>query len=556
MASTNFPNKSRSRIVSTAAIICTCLSLEELKFESLNTDLFHLSNNFHFNVMDDKVHKPRPCHSHLEICNTSQGNPVADIVSNSVDIPIGCRGRSSERGSIEGTTPSQARKRQLEPASTGDFLPAKRTRLSDQISPAILLWQQHINTDGNNDVEADSSTNDNTNKIQRYQAQLTRRNLALFTKMTIEEGTGDKLGSALLESTIQTPTTKTKSTSATMSSFSYATHKNGILPPFNSKPPTNLSERHKLAASSREMASPTVTEYDRYVRTLPKAFNRLSRASKVIKKLQKGYDDDENYQPAFNEAFTGFPKDVGFNNGLSPPQPDFIEGLGVAEFEPFPIEHVSGAVLYKDNPLSTALPHIAGEYKGPEGNMEKARVQCAYNGAALVYARNKALVLIGKPDPPGHAEITTFATDGKNIDFFVHYVVPGGDGKLVYHQYPIGSCVLTNSPHGFKDGWKQLRNHQDYARMQSYILRDQLVSYWEAKEGIVSSTPRSWGIWDCNDTRLEPLDKTRTGPDGVREDLEGVKMGNISWKVGSAACFGVCVFVGATVALSNIWYGS
>lgn len=72
----------------------------------------------------------------------------------------------------------------------------------------------------------------------------------------------------------------------------------------------------------------------------------------------------------------------------------------------------------------------------------------------------------------------------------------------------------------------------------------------------MSSTPRSCGIWDCNDTRLEPLDKTRTGPDGVREDLEGVKMGNISWTVGSVACFGVCVFVGATVALSYIWYGS
>lgn len=375
--------------------------------------------------------------------------------------------------------------------------------------------------------------------------------------MTMEGGTEDEFESALLESTVQTLATKTKSTSTIMSRFAYIAYKNGILPPFNSKPPSNINEIHKRATSSIGTASPTVSEYDRYVRTLPLAFNELARGNKFRKKLQKDYDDDESYQSAFNQPFTGFPKDVGFNNGLSPPQPDFIEGLGMVEFEPFPIEHVSGAVLYKDNPLSTVLPHIAGEYKGPEGIMEKARLQCAYDGAALVYARNKALALIGKPDPLGHAEITTFATDGKIIDFFVHYAVPGGDGKLVYHQYPIGSCVLTNSPHGFKDGWRQLQNHQDYARMQSYVLRDQLVSHWEATEGIVSSTLRSRGIWDLNNTRLEPLHKTRTRPEeGAQEDLEGVNMGNTSLAVRSVACFGVCVFVGATVAWSDMWYGS
>lgn len=442
--------------------------------------------------MEGRVHKPRGCHPHLEILNTSQGNPAADIESNSAGMHTNSvfiiqsgRHTNLERDFVDGTTPSQARKRQLQAASTEDLLPAKRTRLAEQISPAILLWQRHINSDGNRNVEADSDVNDNTNKIQQDQAQLTRRNLALFNKMTTEGGAGDALESALLDSTVQSPTIKTKSTSTTMSSFANTAYKNGILPPFNSKPPTNLSERHKRAASSRGTASPTVSEYDSYVKTLSKAFNKLARGNKVARSLQKYYDDDESYQPAFNQPFAGFPKDVGLNNGLSPPQPDFIEGLGIVGFEPFSIEHVSGAVLYKDNPLSTALPHIAGQYKGPGGNMEKARLQCAYDGPALVYARNKALALIGKPDPLGHAEITTFATDGKNIDFFAHYAAPGDDGKLKYHQYPIGSCVLTNSPYAFKDGWRQLQNQQDYAREQSYALRDQLVNYWKAREHCV-----------------------------------------------------------------------
>lgn len=55
-------------------------------------------------------------------------------------------------------------------------------------------------------------------------------------------------------------------------------------------------------------------------------------------------------------------KDVGFNDGLSAPQPDFVEGLCMQEYEPFLVnEYVSSAVLYKDNPCSLTLPHIAGE---------------------------------------------------------------------------------------------------------------------------------------------------------------------------------------------------
>ena len=38
--------------------------------------------------------------------------------------------------------------------------------------------------------------------------------------------------------------------------------------------------------------------------------------------------------------FTGFPKDVGVNAGLSGP-PELVEGLGMQEYNPFPVdEHV------------------------------------------------------------------------------------------------------------------------------------------------------------------------------------------------------------------------
>jgi hypothetical protein len=34
--------------------------------------------------------------------------------------------------------------------------------------------------------------------------------------------------------------------------------------------------------------------------------------------------------------FTGFPNDVGFNNGLLVPQPDFVEGLEMQTVSPVP----------------------------------------------------------------------------------------------------------------------------------------------------------------------------------------------------------------------------
>lgn len=80
----------------------------------------------------------------------------------------------------------------------------------------------------------------------------------------------------------------------------------------------------------------------------------------------KEYDDD-GYHREFKQAFTGYPKDVGFNNGLSAPQPDFVEGLEIEKFRLFPVDdYVSRAVFYKDDPRFITLLHIAGSRKDAE----------------------------------------------------------------------------------------------------------------------------------------------------------------------------------------------
>jgi hypothetical protein len=182
--------------------------------------------------------------------------------------------------------------------------------------------------------------------------------------------------------------------------------------------------------------------------------------------LFKGYNDN-GYRKTWNQAFTAFSKHVGFNNGLSAPQPDMIEGPGERFFKLFPVDDrlCGAAVLVKEVPNSITLPHLAGEWKGPGGDIIETRTWSAYDGTTLVYGRNQALEYLGDFDPRSHATATTFTTDGTSINSFAHYPAQSEEGgKIEYHQSPIASTNMTNSYEEFKMGRKQLRNLQDYAR--------------------------------------------------------------------------------------------
>lgn len=303
--------------------------------------------------------------------------------------------------------------------------------------------------------------------------------------MVNTRGVNKALASAPGESATGSSTTDTSSTpktiSTTRSGFARQASKNGILHRISSKAPTNLQALRKEYANRRRSASPTQSEHNRYDNAVTKAVNETTMVNRAGGMLLKNHDD-EHYGIAFNQAFTGFPEDVGFNHGLSTPKPDFVEGLEMGEFDPFPIdEHVDGAVLHKDNPFSLTLPHIAGEWKGVGKDMEKARQQSAYDGAALVYARNQALSYLGTSDPPGHAQVATFTTDGTNLNLYAHYASLNEDGVPKYHQYRIKSTNLIDSYEGFKEGRRALRNAQEYAKKQSYALRNQLKDGWKQR---------------------------------------------------------------------------
>lgn len=208
---------------------------------------------------------------------------------------------------------------------------------------------------------------------QPKRARLTRKNLALFDKI------GKKKTS---DPTDDSSTTRTISTTA--SGFAIQARKNGILDPIDSKPPKNLQDIRKRIADSRETPSPPESVYKDYAYAVQRTDNEATMVNETIPLLKKY--PREPYKRTLKQAFTAFPKEVGFNNSLSAPQPDFIEGLEMGEYWPFPVdEYINGAILYKDNPRSVTLPHLAGEWKGPGGDMREATLQSGYDGAALVY---------------------------------------------------------------------------------------------------------------------------------------------------------------------------
>ncbi|KAJ2896994.1 hypothetical protein MKZ38_005057 [Zalerion maritima] len=316
----------------------------------------------------------------------------------------------------------------------------------------------------------DSDLEPQPKRARLTREKLTRKNLATFNKM------GKKKDSDPTDDSKSTRTTST-----TTSGFAVKARKNGILDPFDSKPPKNLEDIRKQYAKSRATASPPESVYEYYASRVEGAGTEATMVFEVGGKLLKEYDD-KGYKREFNRAFTNFPKNAGFNDGLSAPRPDFVEGLEMKGYLPFPVDtHVPGATLYKDDPRSITLPHVAGEWKGPTGDIREARMQSAYDGAALVHGRTQALAYMGKEDPPGHAAITTFTTDGTNLNLYAHYAAPLEENKdiLEYHQYPISSTNIKDTYQGYKEGRKSLRNLQGHAKDRSYDLKSQLKEHWK-----------------------------------------------------------------------------
>lgn len=277
-------------------------------------------------------------------------------------------------------------------------------------------------------------------------APLTKANLRQLEKMT-KNGSGSKSGKSVYSSkteqtTTTTPSARSKTYSTTDHQFEAIFRKNGGLDPDDSDkhPPSNEKEIQDYLNKSRGSASPTRSQHRDFRKALFKAGNE-----REIEGLFQGavYKDtnktsellDIDYGANIDRQWVAFPKDVGFNDGLSAPKPDRTEGYAQRTF-PESIHRVGGAAtLVHDSPAFVGLPHIATEFKAHGKSMLEAEVQAGYDGAHMVYGRNKTLELIGEKDPPRHASPISVTSDGHYWTVYSHYAHENENkNKLEYYQ--------------------------------------------------------------------------------------------------------------------------
>jgi hypothetical protein len=295
--------------------------------------------------------------------------------------------------------------------------------------------------------------------------RLTRKNLALLNSLHGDNNNGNNgNGSGYFESD------DTMTTSTTSSEFQQKAYENGILDPTASKPPQDLSIIQHDLGRRRSSAQPSEYAHQGYCKGISNSFNEARVSSFVQSKIMKDYSEsDWDYGRACARAITRIPEQ-DFNNGLSNPLPDVLEGLNT---EVLP-SHLHGHSLH-GNGGSLAFCHFAAEFKGTYGNFNQAVSQAAYDGANLVYARDRALAQARANVPDGTAAGTaaidkaaeetavfTCTTVGKSAKVFAHHFQNGE-----FHQNLVARESLLSYPNR---GRELIRNTQDYAWSKSYEL--------------------------------------------------------------------------------------
>lgn len=219
-----------------------------------------------------------------------------------------------------------------------------------------------------------------------------------------------------------------KPLSATDPGFRQALRKNRVLDQMGDQF-TDLPDQDEIEArlnAPRGSPSPTVSFYKLFAAIADPDDNEASIINVLdCYVLQRPSLDDnlikEQYRAKVKRQWTDYPKDVGFNNGLSAPKPTYVEGYASSEFPPNMVEIGSTTTLLRDGHRFPVLPHFVMEARAPGEDMNQAETRAQYDGAAMAFCRNEVLEYLQKPDPPETAKVGSVVADGRSYDISLHY---------------------------------------------------------------------------------------------------------------------------------------
>lgn len=149
-----------------------------------------------------------------------------------------------------------------------------------------------------------------------------------------------------------------KPLSTTAKDFPERARENGILNRSESAQPTNAMDLRERLNRPRASASPSESAFRDYTFAIEDATNEVSMFSAFEKHIMKNFPATTKVKRVLNSPFSALPQNIGFNDGLAPPQPGCLEGLSKNAFKPFPVDSLGGsAAVFKENPSSITLSH-------------------------------------------------------------------------------------------------------------------------------------------------------------------------------------------------------
>ena len=263
---------------------------------------------------------------------------------------------------------------------------------------------------------------------------------------------------------------------------------NGILNRFDSIDPVNFDKVRTRLKQSRNSPDPDLQEFKDFCKRTQLSQNEQGVAQAVMPFLYRR--TGEGYIQVYDQKFTMFPSNGGFNNGLSPAKPGFIEAYVANTFKPYPlIRRLGGSAVPVPGRRPIALAHIAGEFKRLSGDMECAMCQVAYDAATLIYARNQACLAINKPDETKIACVGTFVLNGDQVYIVVYYLTKYAFGQTIYYHCPIFSDNFLLNYASFTLTYKHLQNLQEWAMENIMSLKTNFIAYYEVSQARTRKSP-------------------------------------------------------------------
>ena len=349
----------------------------------------------------------------------------------------------------------------------------KKTSATPRRSPQVQPVERDLKATA-------SSLND---KRLAKEAPLTEKNLKAHTKesMAKQKATPKSAGAESVGTAPITTTSSSNSTTTTTDKiFGPQLSRNGVVFGLsNPKSPVDLSGFEEYIDRDRDSSSPDSQAFRTFKTEIDSGDNEYTRQNNIWPLLAKptSKTGTEGYHTNFNYQWTAV---NSLNNSsvasLGDAKPDISESLRSNQYPLEVVEALGGALV--PTQYGAAMPKICVEWKGPEGSLRQAEVQCAYDGALMVEAAQKANEFVGKPDAEffDHTQALTIAINGEDMRLYINHATLTDSG-VQYHQYQVRANVPIGSKTQFKTTYKHVRNAQDWAGERAVKTRDELVTY-------------------------------------------------------------------------------